>query len=298
VLVTHVAYLSSFHTRSPLGAFTARMDVGVAVFFLISGFLLYRPFVAARYDEGPSESIGAYFWRRALRIFPVYWLALTVTIFVLHVPSDIPSAKDLLLYYSLTHLYSLENVFGPILSSYTLVTEVAFHVFLPLFVFALSRVRGPAERRMHFDLIALAPLFVLGVAYRTTVASGSSGLASKGQLENILPGLDRRVRRRHGAGRVQRVALAPRRRATEVGEVARVPRHELAHLRDALPGTRPVDRASARRVALATRSGKTWESTTSTWPWGSSSCSAASSPRRRRAEYDGRCTSPRCSGWG
>ena len=46
--VTHVAYLSGFNTRSALGAFTARMAVGVAVFFPMSGFLLYRPFVARR----------------------------------------------------------------------------------------------------------------------------------------------------------------------------------------------------------------------------------------------------------
>ncbi|HMG25321.1 MAG TPA: acyltransferase [Acidimicrobiia bacterium] len=188
VLVTHVAYLSGFNTRSALGAFTARMDVGVAVFFLISGFLLYRPFVAARYDDRPREATRAYFWRRALRIFPAYWLALTITIFVLHVPSDVPSAKDLLLYYSLTHLYSLGNIFGPILSSYTLVTEVAFYVFLPIFVFALSHVGGAAERRVRFDLIALAALFVFGVTYRIAVAYGSFGLTRMGQLENILPG--------------------------------------------------------------------------------------------------------------
>ena len=33
-----------------LGPYVARLDVGVTVFFLISGFLLYRPFV-----ESPGE---------------------------------------------------------------------------------------------------------------------------------------------------------------------------------------------------------------------------------------------------
>ena len=41
VLLTHVAYITGFDFRSSIGALTARLDVGVAVFFLISGFLLY-----------------------------------------------------------------------------------------------------------------------------------------------------------------------------------------------------------------------------------------------------------------
>src|SRR6266487_2807271 len=115
VLITHVAYLSGFDIHSGLGAFTARMDVGVAVFFMISGFLLYRPFVAARLAERHGSRPLAYFWRRALRIFPAYWVALTITVFVLHVPKNIPPAKDMFLYYGLGHLYSLGNVIGPLL---------------------------------------------------------------------------------------------------------------------------------------------------------------------------------------
>jgi len=48
VLLHHVAFASGITTGSRFGPYTARFDVGVAVFFLISGFLLYRPFVAAR----------------------------------------------------------------------------------------------------------------------------------------------------------------------------------------------------------------------------------------------------------
>ncbi len=140
VLVTHVAFLSGFNGRSRLGAFTARMDVGVAIFFMISGFLLYRPFVAARLSDSPGPRAVAYFWRRGLRILPAYWVALTITVFLLHVPKELPSVGDLFLFYGLFHLYSLGNVIGPILSSYTLVTEISFYVFLPLYALAISRL--------------------------------------------------------------------------------------------------------------------------------------------------------------
>jgi peptidoglycan/LPS O-acetylase OafA/YrhL len=188
VLVTHVAYLSGFNTRSPLGALTARMDVGVAVFFMISGFLLYRPYVAARLEGGDGPRPLAYFWRRALRIFPAYWVALTATVFLLHVPKHIPPAKDMFLYYGLGHLYSLGNVIGPILSSYTLVTEISFYVLLPIYAFLLSRVHGPPEQQVRVDLLALASLFVAGVAYRAAVTAGGFPFNRTFQLQNVLPG--------------------------------------------------------------------------------------------------------------
>src|SRR4051794_41795500 len=54
------------------------MDAGVALFFVLSGFLLYRPFVAARLDGRPAPSAGRYLRRRLLRILPPFWLALLV----------------------------------------------------------------------------------------------------------------------------------------------------------------------------------------------------------------------------
>jgi peptidoglycan/LPS O-acetylase OafA/YrhL len=48
VLLLHVGVASGFVFRNEdIGQYVFRLDVGVAVFFLISGFLLYRPFVAA-----------------------------------------------------------------------------------------------------------------------------------------------------------------------------------------------------------------------------------------------------------
>ena len=56
------------------------------MFFLISGFLLYRPFVAARLRGEPMPFVGAYAWRRFLRIVPAYWVALTATALLLRSP--------------------------------------------------------------------------------------------------------------------------------------------------------------------------------------------------------------------
>src|SRR4029079_4195412 len=54
-----------------------RLDVGVAVFFLLSGYLLYGLFLRGRIR------ISAYALRRAFRIVPAYWVALTLAAIVL-----------------------------------------------------------------------------------------------------------------------------------------------------------------------------------------------------------------------
>src|SRR4051812_30593358 len=74
VLLTHSAISSGLVTTGATGfRYAQRLEVGVTIFFVISGFVLYRPFLLARVDG------ARYAWRRALRIVPAYWIALTVT---------------------------------------------------------------------------------------------------------------------------------------------------------------------------------------------------------------------------
>ena len=55
VLGVHSAFVSGLTSRDPaVGIYTARLEAGVAVFFLISGFLLYRPFVVAHLRGAPQ----------------------------------------------------------------------------------------------------------------------------------------------------------------------------------------------------------------------------------------------------
>ncbi|MGO4428075.1 acyltransferase family protein, partial [Streptomyces sp. MCAF7] len=58
-------------TLSPV---LSRLKVVVPIFFVISGFLLYRPMAAAALDGRPRKRTGGYYWHRILRIMPAYWL--------------------------------------------------------------------------------------------------------------------------------------------------------------------------------------------------------------------------------
>src|SRR2546421_7876739 len=78
VFVFHVAIVAA--PPHAIAIVTNRLNLGVELFFIISGFLLYRPFVAARLIRGRRAlGSGRYAWQRFLRIVPAYSVALTVT---------------------------------------------------------------------------------------------------------------------------------------------------------------------------------------------------------------------------
>src|SRR3954451_18263543 len=104
VLMTHVAFAGGADAPNVFGVFFARMDGGVAVFFVLSGFLLYRPFVVAHLHERPRPAAGPFLWRRFLRIYPAYWLVLTVVVYFF-ADKSIPTLKTFVLYYSLMNIY-------------------------------------------------------------------------------------------------------------------------------------------------------------------------------------------------
>jgi len=87
VIAHHVAQRISPEALGPWGGvsiFVQMFALGVGAFFVLSGYLLARPFWTA-FDAGkPMPSLRTYALRRAARIVPAFWLALTVS-FVLSV---------------------------------------------------------------------------------------------------------------------------------------------------------------------------------------------------------------------
>ena len=51
------------------------LRLGLVCFFVLSGYLLARPFVRAALDGTPMPRLGTYLGRRAARILPAYYLA-------------------------------------------------------------------------------------------------------------------------------------------------------------------------------------------------------------------------------
>ena len=141
--------------------------MGVSVFFVISGFLLYRPFVRARLDRQPPPRTGPYAWRRFLRIVPAYWVALTVVTIWLGVP-DVFTWSGVPRFYGFAQSYSSDTLLGGIGQAWSICVEVAFYAFLPLWALAMRSLGSKDDRSRAFaeELAGLVLLVAASVAYK------------------------------------------------------------------------------------------------------------------------------------
>lgn len=184
IVVTHCSGLTGFNTGNALGAWTARMDLGVALFFVISGFLLYRPFLAARFEGRPSPGVLAYARRRLLRIVPAYWAALTILAATLNLSGVF--GPHWWAYYGFLQIYSNDWILGGIGPAWSLCVEMSFYAVLPLVAFAMARAqRGrPRAQMVRIEVAFLATIAVASVVLRTVVhAQGGHSV-----IPNTLPG--------------------------------------------------------------------------------------------------------------
>jgi peptidoglycan/LPS O-acetylase OafA/YrhL len=168
VVVFHAASLSGLLGRSSAGSLLGETSIGVSVFFVLSGFLLYRPFVAANLDGRPRPRTGAYLVRRALRILPAYWVALTAIVFVFH-REVINGVGDGIVFYGLFQIYSGEHIFGGLNQAWSLSTEVAFYLFLPAWAALLGRLGRDSRRRSALEGCGLVLLVLIAFVWRTVL---------------------------------------------------------------------------------------------------------------------------------
>src|SRR4051812_22650552 len=177
ILVYHAGYFGGLQGVDFVGhKYTAGLDVGVTIFFMVSGVLLYRPFVRARLAGDPMPDVAAYAWRRFLRIVPGFWVALTLVTVVLALPG-VFTLTGIPTYYGFAQIYSSHNAFGGISQAWTLCVEVSFYAFLPFWALGMRKLRAGTTpgQRMRQELIALfllalASVMTKGVALRLAEA--------------------------------------------------------------------------------------------------------------------------------
>jgi peptidoglycan/LPS O-acetylase OafA/YrhL len=133
VVVTHVGFQSGMTSTGVLGALVARGDIGVAVFFVLSGFLLTRSWIGPR-----PPGARAYGMTRAARILPAYWLALAG---VIALGSGEPSTGAIATNVLVLQAYTLDFLPG-FTQTWSLTTEVTFYLALPLLILPLRRARA------------------------------------------------------------------------------------------------------------------------------------------------------------
>jgi peptidoglycan/LPS O-acetylase OafA/YrhL len=170
VVGVHFAGKSGLSERHGYGAFQ-RLDVGVAIFFVISGFLLYRPFAVAHFDDAPPPRYGAFMKRRVLRIFPAYWVVLTILVLTGQVNQV--SGWGIPAFYGLVHVYFPAYALGGLGQSWTLCTEMTFYLLLPAYAWLVGRRRRERTGQLRVELLGLLVLYVSAFLFVT--ASGEAG---------------------------------------------------------------------------------------------------------------------------
>lgn len=170
VLLFHVFFVLDGFDLAWVGRYAVQLNIGVAIFFLISGFLLYRPFVRARHAGEPLPSLRAYATRRLFRIVPAYWVA--VAAIALWLGFSIVFERPLL-HFTFLHVYTHRDLGGGIGYLWTLAIEMTFYVLLPLWAIAVRRL--PGRRFALSEALPLAGLAALGVWWNLTQIEESGG---------------------------------------------------------------------------------------------------------------------------
>jgi peptidoglycan/LPS O-acetylase OafA/YrhL len=187
VVVFHVWYFASPNRErgglGPLDLVIPDLVFGVTLFFALSGFLLYRPYVASLLRGTPLPSVRKYFRNRALRIFPAYWVILLVSALVLQsvlvregnrLYSGSGADAGLLLQSALLIQNFRSSTLGiGIGPAWFLAVEMVFYLVLPLLavsVWAIAHGRATRSARRFAALVPPVALLLLGLSGKATAA--------------------------------------------------------------------------------------------------------------------------------
>jgi peptidoglycan/LPS O-acetylase OafA/YrhL len=179
IVVTHASGVSNFNTDNALGAYTARLNFGVCIFFLLSGFLLYRPFVAARREGRPPITPRAFMRRRVLRIVPAYWVALVLLAIY---PGLLGFSEHWWRMFSFTQIYWSNSTVQGIGPAWTLCIEASFYVLLPFLAAGIARLRP----RVSTELALLVGLALATLAFRWAIQEWTPPFSGWRVLHNTL----------------------------------------------------------------------------------------------------------------
>ena len=144
VVVTHVAFQTG-HSSGVAGRLFGRFDLAVAVFFALSGFLLWRGHAAAARGLRHIPPTGHYLRSRIVRIMPGYLVAVVVILTLLP-DAETSSLTVWLANLTLTQIYVPLTLTAGLTQMWSLSVEVSFYLALPLL--ALLARRLPVRVRM------------------------------------------------------------------------------------------------------------------------------------------------------
>lgn len=166
VMGTHAAYGTGTYNRGYVGLLSSRMEIGVAIFFVLSGFLLFGAWVRAAATAEDPPVLSRYARNRVRRIMPAYVVTVLIAYAVYQFRDIAPNPghtwHGLVRNLTLTQIYSDDPgtyLHQGLTQMWSLAVEVAFYAALPLLAYLLLAVLC---RRRWLPGLLLAGLAVLG----------------------------------------------------------------------------------------------------------------------------------------
>ena len=169
VVGTHSAYTTGKYTHGYFGLICSRMEIGVPIFFVLSGFLLFRPWVKSAATGSPPPSVSRYAWHRVRRIMPAYTITVLVAYLVYHYRKAGPNPghtwmgllRNLTLTQTYTDNYLASYLHQGLTQMWSLAVEVAFYVVLPLLAYLLLTLVCQRRWQPVLLLVAMGGLALL-----------------------------------------------------------------------------------------------------------------------------------------
>ena len=175
--------------RSTVGDYAVHeLRLGVVLFFVLSGFLLSRPWFTAALDERRPPNLGRYVRARAARILPAYYVALLGSIVLLWGLDGTPGLRlpppgELPLFAIFGQNLSPGTVLKLNPPMWTVAVEVSFYAVLPAIGWLALRLK---PQRRSLALIPLA-LLAVGLLYNWSIAGQGLSMTFSKTLASMLP---------------------------------------------------------------------------------------------------------------
>jgi peptidoglycan/LPS O-acetylase OafA/YrhL len=183
VVTTHVAFQTGRAAQGTFGGVLARLDLGVAIFFVLSGFLLTRPWVHAAIAGRRAPSSKVYLWRRGLRILPAYWVVCATALIVL--PQNFSATPaDWARHALLLQTARAGDLAHGLTQTWSLAVEVAFYLLLP--VLAALACRSLRRGRIASMVAVCLPMVAVAIGWQ--ILTRTTDLVDRAVAGFWLPG--------------------------------------------------------------------------------------------------------------
>lgn len=177
VIIYHVAFtagVSKHITDSGAGVWgilTEGLSVCLTPFFVLSGWLLYRPFARATIAGAPRPPALPFLGKRALRVLPAYFVMTTIVLLTLNW-YDINGFWYVVRPYALYHFFYRGPWITGMEPTWTVPAEVTFYLLLPALAWAIHRYARravePAARAKRM-VVPIALFALAGFAWTAFV---------------------------------------------------------------------------------------------------------------------------------